>query len=558
MKVALILPPALKLHDECFLMPPLALPVLAGRLRQAGHEAVFCDYNIFFSSRRGTIPPGKADFRLLEDKKRTLAYISRGKSAEAFRKLERTLLDWQNPGQADLYAVSLNALDVYIGPRDPSIMRRNIFLLNAAALLIHALKRRHPAPAVIGNDNFPKAGYEQILAAYKCFDYAAFSSGEASLLSLCGSLSGGGHDPAALLKNSPGGPATEPFGPAPQPLPKSLADYAGYPLERYGAGPAAVYGRFAPPPNRLARLLRPEKPERQLIVPFQFEDTCRGHCAFCGVAGLPARSANTPDSVFEALCRLKEAGATGVYFINTNFNNTYKFADELCSRMIRSRLGMQWCDCVNFRELDAALLRKMRLAGAVKLTFGLETGSAGLLRLIRKGISRELVRRRLKESSDLGIWNAVELIAGLPHETALDVRETSAFARSLLPYLDSYALSKFRLFDPSPFSRAPDKFGIRLLKRRKSSADFLSSAAAHHFTLPFRETGGLDWRAKCRQASRTERLLHAALRGCGCIFDSPQHAYLLMLLYRRFGHGRKPLIREIFRTLTRTHRPYYS
>ena len=67
------------------------------------------------------------------------------------------------------------------------------------------------------------------------------------------------------------------------------------------------------------------------------------------------------------LRRLRRRGVTGVYFTNANFNNDYQEAERLCDGMVRARLGLQWSDCVNFREIDEALYQCPKVCEAVSL-----------------------------------------------------------------------------------------------------------------------------------------------------------------------------------------------
>jgi hypothetical protein len=556
MKIALIYPPSLKLHDECLLMPSLAVPVLAGALRGAGHSVAMSDFNVYFHDPALAESRAGIDFGALSDENRTLRYLRRNREPGLFRRIEEALLSWQNPGRADLYGITLTSLDLFNDPPDSGLRARNLFLVNAAALIASRLKKAYGAPVVIGNDQFPEPGYRDLLARYKCFDFAVCGSGEASLLALCGHLSGKRGLPPGVLANGRG----KPRGGLPTfpPAPKSLADYGGFPLEAYAATTERLFSRYGPEINRLKPLLRGELGGPQLIAPLQFDDTCRGRCAFCSSGDLPYRCRHTPQQVFEALCRMRERGATGVYFINSNFNNTYKFADELCGLLIKSGLGLQWCDCVNFRELDSRLLKRMRTAGAVKLTFGFETGSARLLRDIRKGVTTDMVRGHLRNAAELGFWNSIELIAGLPGEKTADISATEELIIDLAPAIDSYSLGKFTLFLASPFGRQPDEFGLRLRRHRLKGIDYLTADASRFASSGFDEKAGLNWAAKRAQISESRHRLLAALRRCGCLYDRPQHIHLLLLLYRLLGHGRKPLLRRLFQAFSSEYKPYYS
>ena len=66
--------------------------------------------------------------------------------------------------------------------------------------------------------------------------------------------------------------------------------------------------------------------------------------------------------VMDDLGRLKEQGVSGLYIVNSAFNNSYKFASDLCDSMIKARLGLKWVCCANLKCVDRQLLDKMKAA----------------------------------------------------------------------------------------------------------------------------------------------------------------------------------------------------
>jgi hypothetical protein len=252
------------------------------------------------------------------------------------------------------------------------------------------------------------------------------------------------------------------------------------------------------------------------------------------------------------MAALKAAGVTALYFINSNFNDNYAYADRLCDGMIKGRFGFLWSDCANLRRVDEALLGKMRRAGAIKLTFGMETGSPRMLRHIRKGTTVEKIERYLRASHGLGIINHIELIGGLPGETAADLELTEDFIRRNRDCVDIYSLNPFYLYAGSPFAKNAADFGIELLPRPAGGA-----ARAGAFSERFNEIGGLKWKAKDRQIAESTRRLSEVINGVssyGAI--DYEHMHLRVLLYRKLGHRNKALISRIVALMTRSFKPY--
>jgi hypothetical protein len=203
----------------------------------------------------------------------------------------------------------------------------------------------------------------------------------------------------------------------------------------------------------------------------------------------------------------------------------------------------------------------MREAGAVKLVFGLETASDRLLRYIRKGITRTRVERYLRLSHELGIWNHIELIGGLPTETDDDIRQTADFIRANAPHIDTYALNPLYLYRGAPFFREAAGFGIVPLPASAGLQDHLrtENLLLGNLVERFDEAGGLPWRLKAEQIKRSTRVLAETIADVSSFGAIDQdHIHLLMFLYARLGHSRKGIIRGIFKRCTRSFRPYHA
>ncbi|MBI4679058.1 MAG: radical SAM protein [Elusimicrobia bacterium] len=548
MKVGLIYPPADRRHEECFPMPSISIAVLADHLRNRGHEARIYDFDIPFQ-RRVRWARRDVDFGVLTDRRRVLDFIQgrpAGRKDAALRRVSELILGAVRPERCALYGITL--VD----------MMRNRFVLHSAALIAHALKVRFGAPVVLGYQGIPQESYREILEQYPVFDYAVWCLGEAPLDRLIERLSGKGGPLLQTLARESGGVAAS-LGELPF-VPCGGSDYEGYPLDLYRVSRDRLEGAYGFPAALVKlRGLESGRPD-QLVVMHRFETTCKGTCAFC--ANDAASPSNRADGARIAadLAKLSERGVTGIYFTNANFNDDYRHAEELCDLMIRQGLGLQWSDCANFRALDERLLDKMRRAGAVRLAFGMETASPRLLRFIRKAATRSKIERCLRHSHELGIWNHVELIGGLPTETDEDLARTCGFIRELSDVVDQYTVSPFTLYRQSPFFKEAGLFGLRLRPGNAvetwgcSFADRRACEGSERFD----ETGGPAWPEKMAQIRRSSRTLAKAIQDTAPFGAmNRDHTHLLMHLYRVLGHSRKGLIRRIFRTVTRKFKPYH-
>lgn len=84
----------------------------------------------------------------------------------------------------------------------------------------------------------------------------------------------------------------------------------------------------------------------------------------------------------------------------------------------------------NISETDLEWLAK---AGCAQVNIGVETGSEKLIREMKKGVTKDAVRRAFRKARDLGIKRRSYIILGLPGEDESTIRETWQFVEELDP-----------------------------------------------------------------------------------------------------------------------------
>jgi len=574
LKVTLIYPPGNYKNSEPIAMPNMSIAVLADGVIKEGHLAVQADIEKqWFGRIKNLLTPRQLS--LLDDYDSVLEYVH-GRAAKniaaEFSELTDFLIKECSLERSDLFGISL--ID----------MRTEPLIINFSVLLASGLKARFDAPVAIGSRRVPRDAFMYLMKKYPCFDYGVYAEwGEQALCEIIKDVAG---DKAEFIDTVVrkgktftdyySGTETGPDSPA-------RAFTTAYPRRRYSG---TVMRPSAPTPHYEKAILDqysvtdkelfarynsdypfirdlPHKGKKRLLVLYSFEHTCTGTCAFCPNESRDPKSspsdAKSVDQVIDELFALKEKGVTGVYFMNSAFNNNYKRAEELCEKMIKYRLGLSWVDCANFWAIDERLLDKMKAAGAVKLTFGVETGSPRLLKYIRKNITIEKARRFLEYSNKIGIWNHAELIGGLPTEKPEDVKATIKFVEETKDIVDVYSLHPFYLYREAPFYCEPEKFGLKIKHNPAPPPE-------HYFSNPVTKVGefterfdeaGLTWEEKDRQILESTKAVADTI---GRVFSYRVlewgHAQLLMRLYDEFGHKKKPLIRKMMRILTLRFKPY--
>ncbi|MCX5785597.1 MAG: radical SAM protein [Elusimicrobia bacterium] len=548
LKVTLIYPPGEQKISEPIPPPNMTIAVLAGALIKNGHEVFQIDAEKDWFDRIQYLFSRK-QLSLLYDKDSVGSYVN-GKASK------KLLAEYDRIGEMFLKGLDIKRSDL-VGITLVDI-RAEPLIINFSALMAYAVKKKFKAKTVIGYRGLPKEAFFYLMRRYPCFDYGVYAEwGEKALLEILKDAAG---EKAGLvgtvarkggkLRNYQGDGIRRPYAPRPH--------YEDHILEKYRVRDRELFASYNSNFPFIKKLIKNDK--KYLVVPYAFELTCTGACAFCENNNKLPSDMKSADQIIDELSGLKEKGATGIYFVNSSFNNHYKFAEELCDRMIKYKLNLKWFDCANLRMMDERLLDKMKAAGAVKLTFGVETGSQRLLDYVKKGVTVEKARKYLEYSHKIGIWNHIELIAGFPTESPRDVEATVNSIDSIKDFVDIYTLNPFYLYPNSRFYREQEKFGVKVVPyppMQFMNFFYPLYRIVEQYSLKFDEVGGLKWEEKNRQIIESTKAVAgkidsiATFRAIG-----NEHLYLLMCLYDKLGHENKELIRKMVRILTLKFRPY--
>jgi len=292
--------------------------------------------------------------------------------------------------------------------------------------------------------------------------------------------------------------------------------------------------------------------DKIVVLPHIFIRGCNAPCGFCSYAYTKIEGEDLAQTVAGLKFLSETYDCKHFHFLNTQINSVYKYAEMFCDALIDQKLDLLWSDCCNMRSLDEHLLEKMQKSGAMRLVFGVESPEDSMLRMINKGMNTETIERLLKASHELGIWNHVLLIAGMPHETKPKQDRIMEFLERTAPTVDFYSVSSYYLIATSPWGKNPEKFGI---DRLTDSTAFLEDQAFNEIPGGKWESEGLRWPEKKKQiVESTQRFYKTitAAKGQSRSVAGNIDLYLLMFLYRALGHGRKAEISKLYLETAKT------
>lgn len=162
---------------------------------------------------------------------------------------------------------------------------------------------------------------------------------------------------------------------------------------------------------------------------------CPYSCNFCSVRlsmGKRFRS-RSPENIVEEISNWHSKGFVSFDFNDDCFNFDPQRAIAICDLILEHglKISYQLYNGIRADRVTRELLKKMKISGCAFISFGCESGSDEILKVIQKGLTLDKVRRAVAWSNEAGIRNSVNFIIGHPHETYQSAMETLNFARSL-------------------------------------------------------------------------------------------------------------------------------
>ncbi|MFH1510444.1 MAG: radical SAM protein [Candidatus Woesearchaeota archaeon] len=458
-----------------FALPPMGIASISAMLRSDGHKVEQDDLDI--KSRNIEL----SVFSRTDEIERYLLKNS------SFPELEHTL-------DSLLNLTRTKGFDVFgLSVAEPSH-------LVAALCLAKRIKDLTKAIIVIGG----RVSISQSLLRYGFIDYVITGDAEHSFSSLLRCLEG-----KSSLQNVPG-LAYRDTAVKQNPVVQSdlesipAPDFEGLPIELYCHNAFDTVDPYYETYNKPFPLGSDSK---VLMLPYLLTKGCSFSCSFCGVSASKKQSIlyKSAEKIAAELDSLKKKYRTRYFFLmDSTLNCSYKWLEDVCGKI--SSADILWSDSATPMHFPAGLLRKMRSAGCVRLTWGVESLSDPILKKMSKPFTAEIAKSTLKDSHDAGIWNYTNWVAGFPHETESMLNETLANIRTSKAWIDDYTVTGF-ILQQSEIYNSPQKYCINI----GAKSSYLDSAKDRMETDSFDEIGGLSWKDKQKQIDDFRRRMVAAL-----------------------------------------------
>jgi radical SAM superfamily enzyme YgiQ (UPF0313 family) len=321
-------------------------------------------------------------------------------------------------------------------------------IFHKAVALGKSLKsRRYRGTIVIGGEHL---NIFKEKAFFDCFDYAFFGESDISFANFLDLLANGSDDFSSLTgfiyrRN---GQALET---RPSERIANLDDlpFPAMHLLKHGSY-QMTFARFRP----------------RLYLPIMATRGCPFKCVFCSepLTNPWVRFRSAKNIVDEMEKGYEELGISHFFFLDSNLTLKRGQIEGVCQEIIKRKLDITFEGWTRANLVDKELLRLLKEAGLIRMSYGIESGSPEVLKIIRKEVPHEDMLRAFKWTEEVGIEPACSVMLGLPGETRATVNQTINFVRRIPQIL----YSNFSIANPYPGTEMHDwaltgKHGIHLL-----------------------------------------------------------------------------------------------
>ena len=175
---------------------------------------------------------------------------------------------------------------------------------------------------------------------------------------------------------------------------------------------------------------------------------CPYNCTYCSSSNIFGKKYRfrSAINIFNEILQGYKLGVTNFLFIDDSFGLNREITSELCNLIIENNLNIRWC-CQTRVNLPVETIKIMKAAGCSLISFGVESGSDKILENIKKGITKDIIRKGIENAKKAGLLVKAYFIIGLPGEGKKEFKESLNFAKSL--DIDYLWLSSIRILPGS-------------------------------------------------------------------------------------------------------------
>jgi radical SAM superfamily enzyme YgiQ (UPF0313 family) len=162
---------------------------------------------------------------------------------------------------------------------------------------------------------------------------------------------------------------------------------------------------------------------------------CPGNCTFCGSPGFWHRRVRFHSAAYfvEQLELLSRKGVRHFFFCDDTFTINSQKVIEVCRLMLERSLDITWQAISRVDMINEEILYWMRKAGCIQISFGVESGSEKIRRLLNKTFTTAQIEQAFTWTTRYGILSRAYFIYGCPGESRETIQESIDLMRRIKP-----------------------------------------------------------------------------------------------------------------------------
>lgn len=157
---------------------------------------------------------------------------------------------------------------------------------------------------------------------------------------------------------------------------------------------------------------------------------CPYSCTFCSRQFDRKTHTRFAKGIIDEVKELKKKyGVKCIAFSDDLFLVNQSRVLELCDMMISEKLDIEWTTSGRVNLVNYNLLKKMRKAGCVELSYGFESGNQVMLDTMKKGVTVKQAEDAVRITRKAKIRTLGSFIIGMPGETIQSIKDTLNFIK---------------------------------------------------------------------------------------------------------------------------------
>jgi len=162
---------------------------------------------------------------------------------------------------------------------------------------------------------------------------------------------------------------------------------------------------------------------------------CPANCRFCGSPGFWGRQVRFYSAGYfvSQIQRLASRGVSFFHISDDTFTLRKKTVIAVCREIIARQLDIHWAAISRVDTVDEEILRWMRQAGCIQISYGIESANRDVRRALDKRISLQDVRAAFAATRRYGILPRAYFIYGCPGDSHETMQENLDLIREIKP-----------------------------------------------------------------------------------------------------------------------------